>query len=290
MSASAMGPLVAVGVDGSPQSRDALRWAARDAALRQARLRIVTAVPPLVGAWLAAPVPVGVLEWEKESAQCVLDEAAQLVKDVTDGSVPVTTSLHSGSAVPTLVDLSAEADLVVVGRSGRNAVSRALLGSVSSGVLHRAHCPVAVVDYERPPDSKPPVLVGVDGSRSGERALAIACQEASLRGVDVIAVHAWGALGAGELTGTGIDELSRDLDHWLAEQVEPWRRRYPAVTFHRRVLREPPARCLAEFPEPVQLVVVGSHGYGGFAGMLLGSVSHGVVQSARVPVIVACKH
>ena len=83
--------------------------------------------------------------------------------------------------------------MIVVGCRGLGAIGR-LMGSVSWGVVHHAHCPVAVIHDEDPLMPTPamaPVVVGIDGSPASEAATAIAFEEASRRGVELVAVHAW---------------------------------------------------------------------------------------------------
>lgn len=89
------------------------------------------------------------------------------------------------------------------------------------------------------------------------------------------------------VSGMELGSLQSAAEKTLAESLAGWQERYPEVTVHRLVEFEQPTRHLVERSERAQLVIVGSHGRGGFAGMLLGSVSTAVAQAARVPVIVA---
>jgi nucleotide-binding universal stress UspA family protein len=73
----------------------------------------------------------------------------------------------------------------------------------------------------------------------------------------------------------------------LSERLAGYQERYPDVNVRRVLKRSSPAKSILEESKAAQLVVVGSHGRGGFAGMLLGSVSTSVAHAARVPVIVA---
>ncbi|MBB2991629.1 nucleotide-binding universal stress UspA family protein [Mycolicibacterium iranicum] len=283
---------IVVGVDGSAASRVAVDWAARDAGMRRAPLTLVYVLPSAaVQSWIQVPLPAAFYEDEKQEAARILADARAVVDAATvDTPLPaVTDRVVSGQAVQVLAELSDDADMIVVGSRGVGKWERRLLGSVSSGVVHHARCPVAVIRDEDPLIPHPaqaPVVVGIDGSPASERATAIAFDEASRRGVDVVAVHTWSDAGY-ELPDMGWTEVQPEEDMLLAERLAGWQERYPDVTVRRVVCRDQPARRLLEEGERAQLVVVGSHGRGGFAGMLLGSVGSQVVQSARTPVIVA---
>lgn len=286
---------ILVGVDGSAASKAAVDWAARDAAMRNVPLTLVHVVVPVMPTAAASPAfayPVDFFRWQEERAVEVLDEARLAVaKSPHDASPPAvhTVVLHGG-AVVTLVDLSKDADMIVVGSRGLGAFSRALLGSVSTGLVHHAHCPVAVIHDGAPSPAAAdgPVLVGIDGSPASISATEIAFDEASRRGVGVVALHAWRDITTMyELPGLDVEQLEEDARLVLAERLAGFDERYPDVTVQQVVVCDRPARQLVEHAKNAQLVVVGSHGRGGFAGMLLGSVSTAIVHAAESPVIVA---
>ena len=277
-----------VGVDGSSASNAAVAWAARDAAMRNVPLTLVHMLSTYVPTFPQIPLPGGVAVWQEEDARLVLEEAAKLARESAGGSVVVGTELKSSPPIPTLVQLSEDADMVVVGSHGRGAVGRALLGSVSSGVLRGAACPVAIIPADEPDIREDaPVLVGIDGSPASELATAIAFDEASRRGVDLRAVHAWSDVEILDLGGLDWPALQEESEQILAERLAGWQERYPDVAVQRLVVCDRPAHELVNQSKSAQLVVLGSRGRGGIARVLLGSVSNAVVHSVHTPIIVA---
>jgi nucleotide-binding universal stress UspA family protein len=237
-------------------------------------------------------MPAGVMRWQQDHGRRLVDEGLKLVEEVCQrgGPAGVHTEILASGAVPTLINLSKDAEMVVAGSQGSGRWPGRRLGSVSSALLRHAHCPVAIVHEEDPSTPAPaqaPVLVGIDGSPASELAVAIAFDEASRRQVGLVALHAWSDLDVSEWPGVDWPAAQSMAEEVLAERLAGWQEQYPDVQVTRTVVQAQPARQLVQQSDGTQLVVVGSRGRGGFTGMLVGSVGETVAQMARVPVIVA---
>lgn len=294
---------IVVGVDGSAPSNAAVAWAAHDAAIRKIPLTLVHVTAPAAAAMsagvaapslVAMPVIDDYIRWQQENAEQVIEDAHKIATATDPGGLEVQTKILSRSPTPALLELSTDAELLVAGCRGQGGVDRTLLGSVSSGLVHHAHCPVAIIHDEEIPSAQAPVLVGVDGSPTSERATEFAFDEASRRGVELVALHAWSdmpILGFPSINWSPAEteNIKSAEKEVLAERLAGFAERYPNVSVRRVVVADRPSYQLLKHAESAQLVVVGSHGRGGFAGMLLGSVANAVVNSACVPVVVVRK-
>jgi nucleotide-binding universal stress UspA family protein len=135
---------IVVGVDGSHPSHVAIEWAAREAALRGVPLTVVHVLPSAdIDSWVDVPVPEDYLAERDRRAEQVVADA------VSDAhGIVVEHRIVPGPNVPALVDISKDAEMIVVGCRGLGGVQGLLLGSVSSGLVHHSHCPVAVIHGE----------------------------------------------------------------------------------------------------------------------------------------------
>ncbi len=284
---------VLVGVDGSDPSTSAVEWAAQEAVLHKVPLRIVHVMQwPAGGAvWSEIPAPQELAEQLRRNGEQLLKEARKVAEDVVRGAVEIQVDdvVVADNVVAALVDLSRSSRLVVVGCRGLGPIGRRLLGSVTAGLIRHAHCPVAVIHDEAKGAAlatTAPVVVGVDGSPSSEKALAFAFDEASRRGAPLLAVHAWSDANVAGYPGVQWDDLRVQAEECLAERLAGWQERYPDVHVRREVVLDHPDRRLLKRSEIAHLTVVGSHGRGGFLGLLLGSVSTSVAEAAERPVVV----
>ena len=244
----ASAPEIVVGCDGSASSHSAIRWAAHEAGMRNVALRLVHvgAAPAVIN--VMRPVPVEFEEWQDKQARQVLAEATALVAEIgTETGVPVRIAdadIYHAAPVPTLIDLSKDAEMVVVGSRGMGAFRRGLLGSISTGLVHHAHCPVAVIHDGPVPPAHLPVVVGIDGSPASVGATEIAFEEASRRGVDLVAVHAWSDDSLFTVPGVDWSSVATGEEELLAERLAGTAADYPDVKFEHATGYKT-SRCIA---------------------------------------------
>jgi nucleotide-binding universal stress UspA family protein len=285
----AAGLPVVVGIDGSEQSLSAVAFAARLAARRARPLRVVHG-----SLWPELHVPLGPSpEGPPEGglaydAQRIVDAAVTHAQK-TEPDLAVAGDVVVGAPAQVLLGEARAAVMVVLGDRGLGGFTGLLVGSVAIQVAAHATCPVVVARGEV--DRAGDVLVGVDGSPEGARALGFAFEEASLRGAGIIALHAYNhptVNGPGEMLPTvyDVDQLKDEEAVVLAEAVAGWCDRYPDVAVNQMLVRDRAVRALVRACEQTACVVVGSRGRGGFLGLVLGSVSHALIHHASCPVAI----
>ncbi len=280
---------ILVGIDGSAPALAAARWGAREAVLRQAPLRLVDAF-----GWMPvhqADDPLQILPDDHDAllraAEEKLAAAAAEVAEVAPGLV-VSQEVTRGNPAALLVTLSADAQLVVIGHRGLGGFAGLLLGSVGTALAAHAACPVVVVREPTDERSDGPVVVGVDGSAQSDAVLAFAVEAAVARKAPLRAVHAWLDSIVPIVVSEPVDwdaVVTRQAD-LLDKHLAGWREKYPDLQVEPVLTHDRPAHALMQNIGDALLVVVGSRGRGGLAGMTLGSVSQALLHHAACPVVV----
>jgi nucleotide-binding universal stress UspA family protein len=285
------GPVV-VGVDFSTPSDAAVAYAAWEAEAQHRGLTLLHGYDSLA---LGVPPITGYEVSMTHDAEDRLAAIAARVRAQRPG-VEVTTRVWRGSGARALVDVSTEAALVVVASRGHGGFRQLLVGSVAAQVVGHAFCPVVVVRPGKDDEatgSEPapgPVLVGVDGSGYSHEAIDFAFAEAARRGTSLVAVTVWTSPDAsglsesrvwGEDAGDWQRQMEEDADRTLSEALSGAGDRYPEVEVVRETVHGlSTSHELMEAGDRVgaALTVVGSRGHGGFAGLMLGSVSQELVS------------
>jgi nucleotide-binding universal stress UspA family protein len=281
MSAGTPPPIV-TGVDGSAESLDAVRWAARTARLRDAPLEIVHALD--VSALLAGgvvPPPDEMVDALRARGRRALRTAQELA--AAQGVPGAVTRLDPDRAAQSLVEASRTAALLVVGSAGHGRLTSLLAGSVAAAVGTHAHCDTAVVrgdSWDEPAAAGRPVVTGIDGSEAGARVLAAALAEARTRRAPLVVLHAWSDTPPPHPDPRCVTEAGQRLlgERVLAHDTGD-------VEVERVVVHAHPRRELVERSGTAQLVVVGDRGRGGFPGLLLGSTGQALLHHAGCPVL-----
>lgn len=278
---------VVVGVDGSPAALDAVRWAARHAHRDDLSLRLVHVYGLPIGFPTGVTEEESVLDGMRRQGGQWLTEAAAVATPILP--VPrVQTELVVASAEAGLLRAAEDAEVIVLGNKGRNALTGLLVGTTSLALAGRAHCPVVLVRGTAPAG---PVVVGVDGTPASEAAIAYAFAEAAARGATLVALHAWAdslfELAIADNNAPMDFDRQRQLaDRALAERLAGWQEKYPDVRVERELVHDRPNHALRRSAQTAQLLVVGRRGRGGFRDLVLGSTSQHVLHHATCPVAV----
>jgi len=274
------------GYDGTDRAADGLALARVLAGVTGAELLVVTVVPSQF------PYAPGTFEYEDELRA---EAANTLAAAVPEGDGVRTRVVSARTATQGLYDLaeSEEADAVVVGSCRRGAVGRVLAGSVAERLLHGAPCPVVVAPAgyrERAATGLRVVACAFDGSAEAQLALEHAQQLAGQAGATLrlLTVHepelifgvdqVPGGYDRAELSRLESERITRELEQ-AAKSLEP------EIEAEQRVLEGWAVDALAEAAADVDLLVVGSRGYGPVRRVLLGGVSSGLVRSSPAPVL-----
>ncbi|MDI9894347.1 universal stress protein [Rhodococcus sp. IEGM 1381] len=280
-----------VGVDGSAAALDAVRWAVLDAHLHMSDLVLVSAMSLPKALTGVGVLPEPVVEQSNSEIRKILDEAAAIAAD-ENATVDTKTVSSESSAVATLLDLSTTSRMVVIATRGLGGAEQRSLGSIGFAVTTHARCPVTVVrgwSGDGVDHSSHPVVVGVDGTTASAAAVELAFEEADVRSAPLTAVHSWSDadLSIGfPIRGLEWPENRPAAAGQLAHMLGPQTVRYPTVPVRTVVVKDRPVQALLDHAQGAQLLVIGSHGRGGYGEMMLGSTSRSLLARAHCPVTV----
>ncbi|OAG69959.1 universal stress protein [Corynebacterium ulcerans] len=287
--------IVVVAVDGSEASNNAVRWAANTANKRGVPLRLAASYTMPQFLYAEGMVPPQELFDELQTETMETVEAARTIAHEVAPDIKIGYTIAEGSPIDMLLEMSTDVTMIVMGSRGLGGLSGMVMGSVSAAVVSHAKCPVVVVreDNQVTETNKyGPVVVGVDGSEVSQRATEFAFEEAQARGAKLVAIHTWmdmqvqaslAGLAAAQQEWNVIEDEQTQLLH---DRIQPLLERFPDVDVDMVITRDRPIRALEDSAKDAQLLVVGSHGRGGFRGMLLGSTSRALLQSAPCPMVV----
>lgn len=291
--------VVYVGMDGSPTSVGTALWAAAAAHRRGATLCLLHVENFVPVGYLGEVVyPLSIADAEREWQHAALTGVIGTIRGDFP-SLEIRTVVGAGAPVEVLCRVARHGVMTVVGSHGTHQFLDVTLGSIAAGTVTHGIGPVVVVRSDpatgavRGPG---PIVVALDGFAHSDGALAFAFAEADFRGRVLLAVHTWDDaaiddIGYAQPVAVNRSLIDAEEKRLLGEQLAGWVNRYPDVVVRPVVLRGAPTAallryCGADGPLQPELLVVGSRGRGGFAGLLLGSTSQALIAHAPCPVAV----
>lgn len=286
-----MEPVVTVGLDGSPESLAAARWAADEAAERGIALRLLHAWPHLVPEPTRVPAESDQNAWARHLLRSTRTELQQRHPNLS-----VVEALVADDAQNALLQAASDAgsEMVVLGSRGLEPVESYFVGDVSMPVVVRSVRPVVLVrarGAEQEPPSRTPfpgVIVALKLSGSSDDLLDFAFRTAAARGVGLLAIHGKRVpLPADVPLAADADEpMTQEPRNELDAALRPWREKYPRVSATGSVRLTGPAEAVVRAAEGAVLLVVGRRRHHLGAAPRLGPVAQAAVHHGRCPVAV----
>jgi nucleotide-binding universal stress UspA family protein len=295
-----MSRTVVVGLDGSPESLAAADWAAREAVLRAAALRVVHAGEQQPHAY----VPFAGDAIPPRDA----DLSARLLGEVTatlayrHPGLEITAHQIDRQPTRALAAAAAEAELLVLGSRGLGRAAGFLLGSVASAVVARTESPVVLLRADAdavaedllgaagtPARAVPhgDVVLGLDLHDPHDTVIGFAFDAASRRAAGLRVVHGWSLAPSQDSRNVRVEsEPVTQAQQRLVETLGPWREKYPDVEVTDEAVVGQAGSHLADASRNASLVVVGRKNRHASLGPHIGPVTHAVLHHAASPVAV----
>ncbi|MEW2120575.1 universal stress protein [Streptomyces sp. NPDC005474] len=281
---------ITVGLDGSPESLAAARWAADEAEKRKLTLRLLHAWPLLAPEPARVPSEVDQNYWAKR-----LVHTAQTELQARHPGLSVVGNLVADDARNALLQAASESEMIVLGSRGLGPVQSYFLGDISMPVVARAERPVVLVRAESRGEGAPPapekgVVVALKLHGSSDGLLDFAFHTAAARGVPLLAVHGrsvplparvpWG------VDHNVTEEITQDVHKQLSKALGRWCEKYPQVDVADSIRLESPAKAVVQAAEGAALLVVGRRAHRHGVAPHPGPVAHAAIHHGRCPVAV----
>lgn len=276
-----MAEKVIVAVDGGPASRAGVDWVIQRAGTVRLSLELTTVVE--LG-WAPAGGPEDDFHLVYERA---LSEAGRRVDEAAP-TIKRTSVVRRGVPVDELVRASATADLLVIGSSKTGFLSGAVYGTLPLRLAAHASCPLVVVPVNWTPRGGH-IVAGAEDNGTSDVALDFAAREAARLGVALVILHAWtipATIGLDDGAMIPFDALREAHEEILARCAERIRDAHPGLEVTPVLEQGPAAPTLVDASREASLLVVGTHGRGAVAGLILGSVSHDVLLNLPCPIAI----
>ena len=265
--------VVVVGVDDSPEAREAAHYAAQLARDRGLDLVVAHAYNLSV----VPPISADVIVALREDGQNILNKVVSALEAAP--SLRVETLLDLNSPILMLRKLTEVAEVVVLGHHHVGLGERLLLGSIAGPVAAKSRCPVVIVPagWTPRPSSDRPVVVALDGETAGSAALEYAFSEAERTRTSLLALHAM----ATETPTEGAEDEVR-----IAELLAGWKQDHPDTAVSTRVVPGDARDVIVEESDRASVLVVGRPHSGGRFGSWTWSVARAVLDGVSCPLVV----